>query len=124
MNVPSWLSWLIQSPPADFEPMDPERILDWNVRNAFGGVVRMFPVSKVSGVPTLPDHGFEYLTFMGWIPRYIAYRGTPETTGEKDDNLDEIIEQTEFYFGFRPSGLFGIGLRHRHSKNYTQTPQK
>jgi len=102
MAIPKCISWLVQTPPQDFDVTDPDRILDWNERNAFGGVVRLFQVSRLEGVPTLPASGWEYLTFYGWIPRYLAYRGS-------------LIE---FYFGFRPTGLFGIGLRHSHAKNY------
>lgn len=48
------------------------------------------------GLRVIPYH------FSGWPPRFISYRG----------------KYIEAYIGWRPSGSFGMALRHANSKGY------
>lgn len=95
----------IQVPPSDYLTTSPQwlRILRWNLRNPFRAISDKFAVSEIPGTPTFnPKGGFEYLRFSNGMPRFISYRG-------------KLIE---LYIGWRPSGLFGISLRHSHAQNY------
>ena len=100
------MSLFLPNPPDDYRAGQPQwlRVAMWAIRNPLSSVVYKFAVSKVDSPTLNPNGGFIYLTFNGFIPRFISYRG-------------KLIE---CYIGWRPSGLFGIAFRKAKARSYAK----
>jgi hypothetical protein len=103
------LSWFIDiffnPPPTDYRPTLSKwkRWLAWNIRNPWSGLINMVAASDIKGGSTWnPNGGWWHYNFKNGLPRFVSYRGS----------------HIEWYIGWRPSGLFGIAVRHARAKNY------
>jgi hypothetical protein len=71
----------------------------WNIRNPFHLFLEHCATDKMPDPTWNPKGGWQFLRHKSGLP-FLSYRGT----------------SIECYVGWRPSGLFGLALRHANAK--------